>query len=131
MKTAETPVPTEAMEQTWLFQWAADMARLKYPELALMHHIPNGGSRNKVEAARLKGQGVKAGIPDIFLPVARGGYHGLYIEMKRQKGGIVSVDQKRMINALRLQGYCVQVCSGFQNAADFIEKYLSDKIVIF
>lgn len=131
MKTAEMSVPTEAMEQTWLFQWAADMARIKYPELALMYHIPNGGSRNKVEAARLKGQGVKAGIPDIFLPVARGGYHGLYIEMKRQKGGVVSVDQKRMINALRLQGYCVQVCTGFQNAADYIEKYLSDKIVIF
>lgn len=60
----------EASEQEHLFEWAAYMSG-KYPELKLMHHIPNGGSRNSAEAANLKRQGVKAGMPDIFLPVAR------------------------------------------------------------
>lgn len=120
--------PTEAQEQTWLFQWAAGMARLKWPELDLMHHIPNGGSRNRIEAARLKGQGVKAGIPDVCLPVPRGPYSGLYIEMKRKYGGTVSPEQKVRINQLRLQGYRVDVCHGFQDAADIIEAYMEGRL---
>lgn len=115
--------PTEAQEQTALFQWAAYMAR-KWPELRLMHAIPNGGSRHPVEAARLKAQGVKAGIPDIFLPVASGGYHGLYIEMKRKKGGRISVDQQQMIDALRAQGYRVEVCKGAEEASKTIKEYM-------
>ena len=50
-----------------------------------MFHIPNGGSRNKLEASNLKKQGVKAGVPDLFLPVGRGSYHGLFIELKSAK----------------------------------------------
>lgn len=119
-------VPLESDEQTWLFKWAQDMAALKWPELALMYHIPNGGSRNKVEAARLKAQGVKKGVPDVFLPVPRGGYHGLYIEMKRQKGSVVSQEQKEYIAALRAQGYRVEVCKGFHAAADVIEEYMNE-----
>ena len=123
------PCPSEAQEQTWLFRWLADMQRLKWPELELCHHIPNGGSRNRVEAARLKAQGVKAGIPDIFLPVPKGGYHGLYIEMKRQHGGTLSDDQKDKIPKLRSQGYRVEVCKGFQNAADVVEAYMEGKLI--
>lgn len=104
-------IPTEAQEQTAVFNWATVMER-RWPELRLIHHCPNGGSRNAREAHNLRMQGVKAGIPDIFLPVARGGWHGLYIEMKRRKGGRVSVDQQRMILALRAQGYKVEVCRG-------------------
>ena len=104
------------------------MQHLQWPELELMHHIPNGGSRNKIEAARLKGQGVKAGIPDVFLPVAKGGYHGLYIEMKKQHGGTVSPEQKDKIAKLREQGYRVEVCKGFQNAADVIEAYMEERL---
>lgn len=76
-----TPYIHESVEQTNLFRWAA-YEQGKYPELKLMYHIPNGGSRNRLEAANLKKQGVKSGVPDICLPVARGAYHGLYIEMK-------------------------------------------------
>ena len=85
----KTPIPTEAQEQAALFRWAECMA-WKWPELRCMHHIPNGGSRNPIEARHLKEQGVKAGIPDVFLPCARGGFHGLYIEMKRRTGGRIS-----------------------------------------
>ena len=116
-------IPTEAQEQTTLFQWAA-MMEGRTPELRLLYHCPNGGSRNAIEAARLKAQGVKAGIPDIFLPCARGGFHGLYIELKRQKGGRVSIAQKKAIIALRGQGYRVEVCEGWEQARDVIQEYL-------
>ncbi|MGN0598663.1 MAG: VRR-NUC domain-containing protein [Oscillospiraceae bacterium] len=115
--------PSEDVEQAQLFTWAA-YASGKYPELALMHHIPNGGKRGKAEAARFKAQGVKAGVPDIFLPCARGGYHGLYIELKRIKGGRVSEAQEEFIAALRKQGYKVEVCFGMEQAREAIVEYL-------
>jgi hypothetical protein len=118
-------IPSEAEEQTAVFNWAAVMVR-RWPELRLLHHIPNGGSRNAREAHNLRMQGVKAGIPDIFLPVARGGWHGLYIEMKRRKGGRLSDEQAAMLEALREQGYCAWVCKGANDAIDLITEYLSD-----
>lgn len=120
--------PLEAKEQEFLFQWAEDMAALKWPELHLMYAIPNGGSRHKLEAANLKKQGVKPGVPDVFLPVPRGGYHGLYIEMKRRRGGVLSQDQRDYIDALRAQGYRVETCKGFHPAADLIEEYMSEGV---
>ena len=116
--------PLEAKEQRYLFQWAANMAMYKWPVLRLMYHIPNGGSRNSIEAANLKAQGVKRGVPDVFLPVARQGFHGLYIEMKRRRGGVLSKDQKEYIEALKEQSYRVEVCKGFLAAADVIEDYM-------
>ena len=115
--------PTEDIEQTQLFAWA-QYASGKYPELALMYHIPNGGKRGKAEAARFKAQGVKAGVPDICLPVPSGKYHGLYIELKRVKGGRVSAAQEEYIEALRKQGYRVEVCFGMKQARDVIVEYL-------
>ena len=119
------PVPTEAQEQTALFQWAS-MMEGRIPELALLHSVPNGGSRHPIEAVHLKQQGVKPGIPDIFLPCARGPFHGLYIEMKRRKGGRVSVEQKKMILALRAQGYRAEVCRGWEEARDSIIEYMKE-----
>lgn len=117
--------PTEAQEQAALFEWIRIAAK-KYPELELCHSIPNGGSRHPVEAVHLKQQGVKPGIPDIFLPCARGPWHGLYIEMKRRKGGRVSVDQKKMLLALRAQGYKAEVCRGWEEARDSIIEYMKE-----
>lgn len=128
MRKFQQAVPSEATEQTWLFEWIAQMAYLRWPELDLAFHIPNGGSRNKIEAARLKAQGVKAGVPDVFISVPRGGYHGLYIEMKRQVGGKMREGQKEIIPRLRAQGYCVEICKGFHPAADVIEKYMTEKL---
>ena len=87
-------------------------------------HIPNGGSRNKREAANLKRQGVKAGVPDLCIPVARGRYHSLYIEMKAQKGKPTK-KQVEWIHRLRGEGMCAYVCYGAKNAIALIEKYLS------
>ena len=124
-KTAKNrqEVPTEAHEQSTLFSWAR-MKLGKYPELGLMFAIPNGGTRDPIEAKHLKEQGVKAGVPDLFLPVARGIWHGLFIEMKRQKGGRVSDAQRRWLANLERQGYRTDVACGWREAAQIIEIYL-------
>ena len=119
------PIPHEANEQEALFDWARLM-RGKYPELDLLYHIPNGGSRNRLEAANLKRQGVKAGVPDLCLPVTRGRYHGLYIEMKYGKNK-TSEEQNKWLDALAWQGYAVAVCYGWEKAQELIVKYLSLK----
>lgn len=118
------PVLTEAEEQTLLFRWA-ELARGKYPELEMLFHVPNGGSRNQIEAARLKAQGVKAGVPDIWLPVPRGKYHGLVIELKRLKGGRTSREQVQWITSLNVHGYKAVVCRGWIEARAEIERYLA------
>ena len=116
---------TEAQHQTAVMNWA-NLSLKRYPELALLHHIPNGGSRNKAEAANLKRQGVKPGVPDLCLPVPRGQYHGLYIELKTEKGR-TSTAQDWWIRELNAQGYFTEVCRGWESAVRVIEWYLKLK----
>lgn len=117
------PVPEESVEQIDLFRWA-EFQMGKWPELRLMYAIPNGGKRYKATAVRLKMEGVKSGVPDICLPVARGHYHGLYIEMKRQRGGSVSESQKEWLADLKAQGYLAIVCKGWLPASEEIQRYM-------
>lgn len=119
----KAPGPSEAQEQMALMHWA-EWQRTAHPELRLLYHIPNGGSRGKAEAGRFRAMGVKAGVPDLFLPVARGGCHGLYIELKREKAGRTSAVQEGWIEALREQGYRVRVCHGWVAASEAILEYL-------
>lgn len=107
-----------------LYSWAA-MQSGKYPELNLLYHVPNGGSRHKAEAGRLRAEGVKAGVPDLCLPVARGQYHGLYIELKRQRGGRTGDHQSEWLDALSAQGYKAALCYGWEQAAGTIIEYLT------
>ena len=123
MATRYNAIPLEEDEQIALFQWAAYESGA-IPELKLMYHIPNGGKRNKAIAAKFKRMGVKAGVPDIFLAAPKGGYHGLYIELKRTKGGSTSDNQDDWIDALREQGYRVDVCKGMEKAKGSILDYL-------
>ena len=117
--------PTEEQEQAAVMEWAMLMEK-QYPELRLMMHIPNGGLRSKAEAVRFKRIGVKAGVPDLFLPVARGGFHGLWVEMKRQKGGRLSDEQKAWIDALTAEHYLAVRADGAEQACDVIYKYLTE-----
>lgn len=91
--------------------------------MELLHHIPNGGSRNQLEAANLKRQGVKAGVPDLCLPVARNGKHGLYVEMKWQNNKTTE-KQDWWLEQLRQQGYETAVCWSAEEAMDTIAGYL-------
>ena len=77
---------------------------------------------------RGKAEGVVAGVPDVFLASPRQGFHGLYIEMKRQRGGTVQATQKELITALRQAGYRVEVCKGWWEAREVIENYLTGEI---
>lgn len=127
MISANNCVPTEHAEQAQLFTWARWQSA-RFPELELMHAIPNGGLRNKKTAALLTAEGVKPGVCDIFLPSAHCGYHGLYIEMKRLKGGKVSDVQRNFIQKVVNQGYAAYVCKGFEAAKDIITAYLTEKL---
>lgn len=121
---------TEDKHQMALFTWV-EQVRARLPELKLLHHIPNGGERNEIVAKKLKAMGTKAGVPDLCLPVARGGFFGLYIEMKRPAGpgdsraGTTTPKQRQWIEDLRGQGYRVEVAFGWEQAAEFLQKYLA------
>ena len=116
-------LPKEGQEQAALMSWA-QMQSWRWPELALLFHIPNGGGRSKAEAGRFKAEGVKAGVPDLFLSVPRGEHHGLFIELKRIDGGRVRNEQKIWIHDLLAQGYRVEVCKGGEAAAEVLKDYL-------
>ena len=118
-------IPTENQEQAALFEWA-EAASGKYPELRLLHAIPNGGLRDGRTAAVLQRTGVKSGVPDIHLPIPRGEYAGLWVELKRQKGGVVSANQRIWLNRLNANGSKAVVCNGWEAARDEIERYLED-----
>lgn len=89
--------------------------------------IPNGGARNIVVATKLKTEGVRAGVPDLFLPIPVGGKHGLWVELKKSQGGRVSDKQKDWLDYLLAMGYDAQVCHGADAAAKTIKNYLERK----
>lgn len=119
MAKQRTPLETE--EQQALFQWATYQLK-QYPELALLFHISNEGRRNP---RRAKAEGIKAGVPDLCLPVPRGRNHGAYIEMKRRKGSTITQEQTEWMEQLRQQGYAVACCKGWEAAAKFLLDYLN------
>jgi hypothetical protein len=94
-----------------------------YPEV-LIFAIPNGGQRSITEAVRLKAEGVLAGVPDLFLARAGAESHGLFIEMKRIKGGKVSAKQQSVMQVLEHEGYAVLVAYGCDEAWPYVEQYL-------
>jgi len=127
----------EDAEQRALFDWLAFQPRLR--DLAFA--VPNGGKRNRIEAAIMQGLGVRPGVPDIFipLPVLRrslepGEACGLFIEMKApavklayQKDlrvGTLSQEQRVWLARLEAVGYKAKCARGFEEAREIIEKYL-------
>jgi hypothetical protein len=100
--------------------------RYLYPHY-IIYAIPNGGQRNAIVAAKLKAEGVLAGIPDIHIPMARNGYHSLYIEMKNGKKGTISDKQKDMIEKLKAEGNKVVVCRSIEEFEKEIKEYFNSK----
>lgn len=89
-----------------------------------MYHVPNEGKRSLINGARLKQAGLKAGVPDVCLPTAHGGYIGLYIEMK-VKPNKPTENQKKWLRALRAAGHMTAVCYSWEEAKNLIEQYIS------
>ena len=108
--------------QAGCIQWF-DSQYNKYSPL--LYHIPNGGKRNVREAARLKKQGVRAGIPDLFLAMANSKHYGLYIEMKALKG-VLTDKQKYYIPILQGENYRVEVCRSLDEFMSVINEYVKD-----
>lgn len=120
---------SEHSEQALVISWA-NRLQDTYPELRWLHSSLNGiyipAPRPVVSRIinHMKAEGMKKGIPDLFLPVARHGYHGLFIEMKRDDGGAVSSEQKAFMKFAEEQGYLDKVCFGYEEAKDALEWYL-------
>ena len=113
---------TEHQHQVAVIKWARG-AEIIWPELALLHAIPNGGLRDPRVAKKMKREGVKPGVPDLCLPVPRNGYNGVYIELKTERGRVTTV-QKWWLARLREQGYVALVCRGATAAIFELESYL-------
>lgn len=113
---------SETTEQITLFDWAKRTENI-LPELALMYHVPNEGKRSNggiLKAARLK-----SGVPDVCLPVANNGFHGLYIELKFGKNKATKAQEEYMA-MLDAQGYKTAVCYGAEEAGEEILAYLTE-----
>ncbi len=122
---------TEDSQQMALFCWAAQNLN-KYPQLKYMFAIPNGGSRHIAEATKLKATGLKAGVPDIFLPYPiqtewAKQYAGLFIEMKVGKGKTTKEQDDWLIYLEKIGYYC-KVCYGWLEARNIIIEYLEFKV---
>jgi len=109
--------------QVAVFQWAA-WQQQQYPELEFMFAVMNETRGiSLAKGARDKKQGKKSGVPDIWLPSPRGGYHGLIIEMKSTKG-VTSENQKKYLEFLKKQGYMNAVCNSPESAIQKLKNYL-------
>ncbi|MCO7576189.1 MULTISPECIES: VRR-NUC domain-containing protein [Pseudomonas chlororaphis group] len=124
----QKPVRAKRIDREGLEQAALiTELRICIPKVAdLIYHVPNGGHRHKSVAAKLKEQGVVAGIPDLVLTMARGGYFGLYIEFKATppNDAPISASQHERIRKLNDQGYLAVVCRGHFDAMEQIRAYL-------
>lgn len=134
-KTKPVKYPTEHQEQTELFKWAEDESE-RLPALKMLFAIPNGagvnhqhsrnGTRFSLEGAKLKREGMKQGVPDVFLARPANGFHGLFIEMKRAKKSLSKTSPQQLAwhSALNAMGYQVVVCYGAEEVKAVILNYL-------
>ena len=107
---------------------AAVFARLRlhekrHPELALIFAVPNGGKRGPRERAEKKAEGLKAGVSDIAVPIARRGYCGAFIEMKRP-GEKATPEQLAFQEGVRQENYATKICYSVDEAVKFLNWYL-------
>jgi hypothetical protein len=114
---------SEDTEQIAVVYWAI-YNTAQYPELKWLHHVPNGGRRNKQEAVKLKQMGVKAGVSDLCLPYPKGKYCGLYIEMKYGQGRHQE-SQKEFLKDMAEAGHYVATCYTAEDAIQVLTEYCS------
>lgn len=112
---------SEHQEQVEFVSWC-DAQPIR--ELSMLFAIPNGARVSMGTAIKIKKEGLRSGIPDLMLPVAKGKYHGLFIEFKRRRGGVISPEQKEAIAKLTAEGYCCVVAKGYNQAIRSTVAYL-------
>ena len=107
---------TELDEQTYVVQWCGFFG-------IPIYHVPNEGKRSPQMGVMLKKAGMRSGVPDLCVPVAKNGYHGLYIEMKVGRNKPTE-KQEYWLDLLRRNGYMAVVCWGGDEAVEVIKKYM-------
>lgn len=113
------PLTTEDAEQE---------AVIEYCELKgiVVVHIPNESKRSLAYGAKMKRMGLRKGFPDLLFPTPRNGYHGLYIELKRDKTCKPTKEQLQWLEYLNKQGYRAELCYGAGEAIKVIEEYFGE-----
>ena len=114
--TSRTTSPSEHDEQVGFVNWF----RARFPGV-LLFAIPNGGHRAIGTGKALRAEGVVPGVPDLFIPA-----WGLWVEMKRVKGGSLSPDQKSIIAYLESVNYCCIVGKGAEDAKAKISAFFDE-----
>ena len=101
---------------------------LAYPIDAMMlYAIPNGANKSYAAAAKFKAEGLRKGFPDLGLAIARRGYNGLFLEMKRTKGSDVSPEQMEYLALLNRHNYAASICRGYDEAVQRITWYMGER----
>lgn len=113
---------TEHSQQAAVIAWARAHEQ-RYPALAYLFAVPNGGWRSKATARRLRAEGVRRGVPDLLLPFPVGDCCGLAIEMKTA-GGRLRPEQRVWLAMLRAAGWRAEVCYGAEAAIGLMSEYL-------
>lgn len=116
-KPSHSDLPSEDHEQMHFVQWF----RRTYPGV-LIYAIPNGGARPPAVAAKMKATGTVKGILDLHVPA-----WGLWIEMKRQKGGRVSPEQREVMEHLESIGHTCMVCEGNEKAQQMTQAFVAER----
>lgn len=114
----------ELYQQKYFMDWCKLRKLDKYVVVSA-----NGGVRHKKTAVELKLSGVRAGIPDIFIMIPKNGYHGLFIEMKRERKykSKATQDQLAFLQLAQSMGYAATIAYGWQEAAKITMQYLDIK----
>jgi len=117
----------ESTEQEHFVQWLK-INEYRFNGLSLAFATNNGGwLKNYAMVNKMKKMGMKNGVPDIVIPVPRGRYHGLFIEMKRTSGSQLSAEQKKYIVDLNILGYKAEIAYGCDDAIRITEEYFRGK----
>lgn len=115
--------------QKAIIRWSATLEP-RYPEFKWLYHVPNGGRRDSREAQDLKSQGVRPGIWDLALDVARGGFHGWRCELKKPGASpALRPEQAEYGIFLEQQGYCCLVSSDFDEVKEHLLRYIGGGLI--
>ena len=120
-KKTALAIPTEHQEAV---SFMVELALKDEAIAKLIFHIANEGASSAARGAKLRREGVKAGVPDYFIPRAAHGFHGLFIELKKRKYAVVSSSQLAWIRALRAEGYAAEFAFGAEEALTILCRYL-------
>lgn len=123
MKHIESAHQAQVVEWS---RWAFKANPKRYPHLDMLHCSLNGVKLSGTQAKIAKGQGMLSGVPDLFLPVPKNGFHGLFIEMKSEKGRVTENQHWFLTNADSL-GYKTVVCYSAKDAISAIQSYYAEQ----